>query len=65
MKIYTKRYTTDLEPDLHNKFRHKALDYDMPLAEVGRRLIRLWVEGKIDISHEPYIRYPRETAPKK
>jgi hypothetical protein len=58
-----KRFTVDLAPDVHDKFRRKAFDYDLPMTEAGRRLIRLWIEDKIDISRESPIRRPRKTAP--
>jgi len=58
-----KRFTVDLEPDVHDKFRRKAFDYDLPMTEAGRRLILLWIEDKIDISREPPVRKPHQTAP--
>ena len=45
----TVRTTLDLDPDLHQQAKMKALTERVPLVAVVRRLLRGWVSGEIEV----------------
>ena len=45
----TIRTTLDLDPDLHQRVKMKALTERVPLVVVARRLLEGWVSGEIEV----------------
>jgi hypothetical protein len=43
------RFGFRLDKSFHKELRRKALEEDVSLAEVARSLLRLWLEGKIEV----------------
>ena len=57
-----KRLTVDIEPELHDRFRYKALDYDLHLTDVLRQLIITWLDGRVTIQSNRPITTSEDTS---
>jgi len=57
-----KRLTVDVDPETHDRFRYKALDYNLHLTDVLRQLIVAWLDDRITIQSNRPVTTSKDTS---